>query len=115
MFKIEKKRDEKIFILSIQGYCEAEAGKEIFDAINEAFSGKKPAGVIFDFSENKVINSCCVAQLIEAMELITCDFRTDVVFCGIDKTKVALFKMVGMLELAEVTDDLVSAKKYLAE
>ena len=114
MFRIEKKLDRNILILSIQGYCETEAGKEIFDAINEAFSGKKPAGVIFDFSANKVINSCCVAQLIEAIELITCDFRTDAVLCGLDQTKISLFKMVGMLELAELKDDVESARKYLA-
>ncbi len=115
MFKVKKQLDKQVLILSIQGYCETEAGKEIFDAINEAFAGEKPTGVIFDFSGCKVINSCCVSQLIEAIELVACDFHTDTVICGLDQTKVTLFKMVGMLELAELKDDVGSAKKYLAE
>ena len=115
MFKIEKQLDKKVLVLSIQGYCETEAGKEISDAINEAFAGEKPTGVIFDFGGCKVINSCCISQLIETIELVACDFHTDTVICGLDQTKVTLFKMVGMLELAELKDDVASARKYLAE
>ncbi|OGK07786.1 MAG: hypothetical protein A2W80_02750 [Candidatus Riflebacteria bacterium GWC2_50_8] len=114
MFKIDKQLDKQVLILSVQGYCETEAGQEIFDKINEAFAAVKPTGVIFDFSACKVINSCCISQLIETIELVACDFNCDVVICGLDQTKVTLFKMVGMLELAELKDDVAAALKYLA-
>ncbi|OGK07787.1 MAG: hypothetical protein A2W80_02755 [Candidatus Riflebacteria bacterium GWC2_50_8] len=115
MFKIDTQLDDKILVLSVQGYCESAAGKEIYEITKKAFTVQKLTGVIFDFSACKVINSSCIALLMETAELVTCDFRSDAVVCGLDQTKISFFKMFGMLDLAELKDDIESAKKYLAD
>ncbi len=115
MHKIDTQRNQRILVLNIQGYCEAEAGEEIAAIIDKTFSAEKPAGVIFNFNECKVINSVCVSRLIETIETISCDFKTDTVICGLDQTKATLFKMVGMLDMAELKADIDEGIKYLSE
>lgn len=115
MYQIDTQLEDSILVLNIQGYCEAEAGEEISTTIDKAFATEKPAGVIFNFNECKVINSVCVSRLIETIELIACDFETDTVICGLDPTKATLFKMVGMLDMAELKDDVAEGKKYLSD
>jgi len=115
LHKIDSFRNQRILVLNIQGYCEAEAGEEIACIIDKTFAAEKPAGVIFNFGECKVINSVCVSRLIETIELISCDFKTDVVICGLDQTKATLFKMVGMLDMAELKDNVDAGLKYLTE
>jgi anti-anti-sigma regulatory factor len=115
LYKIESQRRQRVLVLDIQGYCEAEAGEEIASLIDKTFAAEKPGGVIFNFSECKVINSVCVSRLIETIELIAYDHETDTVVCGLDQTKATLFKMVGMLDLAELKDDIETGIKYLDE
>lgn len=115
MYKIESQRKQRVLVLDIQGYCEAEAGEEIASLIDKTFAAEKPGGVIFNFSECKVINSVCVSRLIETIELIACDHETDTVVCGLDPTKATLFKMVGMLDLAELKENIAEGMSYLAE
>jgi anti-anti-sigma regulatory factor len=115
LYSIEARREGKIFILNIGGYCETEAGVEIAEEVEQAFSAERPTGVIFNFARSKVINSCCISQLIEIMETINSDYHADIAICGLDQTKVTLFKMVGMLEIAELKDNLEAAKNFLSE
>ncbi|PKL48144.1 MAG: hypothetical protein CVV42_10825 [Candidatus Riflebacteria bacterium HGW-Riflebacteria-2] len=115
LYKIDTQRQERILVLNIEGYCEAEAGEEIAEAIDKTFAAEKPAGVIFDFKECKVINSVCVSRLIETIELIAYDHETDTVICGLDQTKATLFKMVGMLDMAELKDNVAEGIQYLSE
>ena len=115
MYKIDSQRNQRVLVLNIRGYCESEAGEEIARLIDKTFAAEKPAGVIFNFNDCKVINSVCISSLIETIELIACDYETATVICGLDQTKATLFKMVGMLDLAELKEDIEGAMKYLAE
>lgn len=114
MFEVKSRFDGMILILQVEGYCEAEAGTRIFNKVKETVSEKKLKGIILDFSKCKVVNSSCIAKLMETAELVVYDFKNDIVVCGLDKTKASFFKMFGMLDLAELRKDIASAKEYLS-
>lgn len=113
MFVIKDRLDEMILVLQVQGYCESEAGTSIFNKVKETISQENLKGIILDFSKCKVVNSSCIAKLMETAELVVYDFKNDIVVCGLDKTKASFFKMFGMFDIAELKDDILSAKVYL--
>lgn len=113
MSRVESKLENNVLIFFITDYCDDEAGKDILTITQETFTNNKPAGVIFDFTKCKALNSSGIAQIMDSTELITGDFKSSAVVCGLDKTKIAFFKMFGLLDMAELKTDLEAAKHYL--
>ncbi|MEW6709125.1 MAG: STAS domain-containing protein [Candidatus Riflebacteria bacterium] len=113
MFSIERKLNDKVLIIRIKGYCKDESGTSILEKVREELTCKKLRGIILEFSECTSINSSGASRLMDTSELVVLDHETDLVVCGLDKTKSSFFEMFGILELAELKENLAEAISYL--
>ncbi|MFZ5949995.1 MAG: STAS domain-containing protein [Candidatus Rifleibacteriota bacterium] len=113
MFSTEHKLDGQILVFFIKGYFQDESGTSLLEKVREELTGKKLRGIVLDFSQCTSINSSGVARLMDTSELVVLDHETDLVVCGLDKTKSSFFEMFGILELAELKENLDGAVAYL--
>lgn len=100
-FTIETKQIGDAFIIRSHGYLDETGGAVVLDAVQKAF----PLGAknfILNFHDSPVINSQGIAQIIELSEMIVDEREGELGFIGLSELSSGVFKMVGLLQMADV-------------
>jgi hypothetical protein len=111
-FTVEIDTNTEFPILKLSGYCTEAAGRQAQGLLDPLLKAGKNR-VIFDFSSCTLINSPGVVCISELVFQILDDWGGKSVFVGLDKLKLTLFKMTGLLPAIGTTDTIEHAQEAL--
>lgn len=100
-FTVTTAISKDILIVRPCGYVDEKGGAELAKVVNEALS-QEVRKVVINFSESPVINSQGIAQIIEIAEIIVDEIGGDLAFVGLSELASGVFKMVGLLQMADL-------------
>ncbi len=99
-FTIATAKNKGVFIIRPCGYVDENGGAAIFATVQKAL----PEGhqkFILNLAASPVINSQGIAQIIELAEIIVDEKNGELAFTGLSELAGGVFKMVGLLQMAE--------------
>lgn len=106
-FNLTTELFDKALVLKTDGYINNTAGEKI----SREFSKHLGSGinkVIMDLEKSKVVNSIGISYLIEIIEKLS-QSNGKLIFTNLDPTIEKTFKIMGLLQFAEIADSLDSA------
>jgi len=110
-FEITFEEKNSIVHIFVSGYFNAETGTILNQKGQELLEGGKNR-FLLDFSKCTTVNSPGMSSLLDFSVIVNDDYLGKVVFWGLDESKKYFFKIVGILNVATVTD---SPENALAE
>lgn len=110
-FNIQTETVDNTLVVKTEGYINNIAGEKI----SQIFSDNPNAGIrnaVFDLEKSRVINSIGISYLLEVIELLN-GRNGKIIFLHLDPSIEKTFKIMGLLQFAEVADSLDSALQVL--
>jgi anti-anti-sigma factor len=110
-FNVQTETFDNTLVVKTEGYINNIAGEKI----SQIFSDNPNASIrnaVFDLEKSKVINSIGISYLLEVIELLN-GRNGKIVFLHLDPSIEKTFKIMGLLQFAEVADSLDSALQVL--
>jgi len=110
-FNISTEIFDKTLVLRTEGYINNVAGEKI----SQIFSSDPNTGIrnaVFDLEKSKVINSIGISYLLEVVELLS-ERNGKIIFLNLDPSIEKTFKIMGLLQFAEIAESLDSALQVL--
>ncbi|HSD64554.1 MAG TPA: STAS domain-containing protein [Ignavibacteriaceae bacterium] len=110
-FNIQTETFDNTLVVKTEGYINNIAGEKI----SQIFSNSPNPGIrnaVFDLEKSKVINSIGISYLLEVIELLN-ERNGKIIFLNLDPSIEKTFKIMGLLQFAEVADSLDSALQVL--
>jgi hypothetical protein len=101
-------------VIKISGYFNDAAVKRVYDMVKQ-FLSENQGRFIFDFSGCSLINSPGMSGFAELVYLIIDDYSGKAVFCGLDKLKLSLFSMTGLVPANPSVPTIEDARALLGE
>ncbi len=111
-FNIHTDTFNQTLVLKTEGYINNVAGEKISQIFSE-HSKADIRNAVFDLEKSKVINSIGISYLIEVIELVN-ERNGKIIFLNLDPSIEKTFKIMGLLQFAEIADSLDSALQVLA-
>jgi len=111
-FEITVKDETGATVISLGGYGNAEAGKQLITTVVELGRQGK-VRVVVDLSPCKVLNSPGVTSLMDITMKIIDDFKGQLVLCGLDPLKISVLKMARVIPMVPVAKTLPEALELL--
>lgn len=112
-FTITSGEKDGVTIFSFSGYCTADAGIHLSGMVEELMQTPRK-GIVWDFSACRLINSPGVVALMDVAMRIVDDFKAALVITGADATQISVFRMAGVIPVADLANDLDEAVKMAA-
>lgn len=113
-FTITTAVNNGVFIIRPVGYVDEFGGAAVFETVQKAL----PEGhqkFVLNLEGSPVINSQGIAQIIELAEIIVDEKGGDLAFAGLSELATGVFKMVGLLQMADAYPTEEDAVKALAD
>lgn len=113
-FTVHTEIKSGVYLIRSEGYLDEHGGAAVFEALQKAL----PDGhqkFILDLAKSPVINSQGIAQIIEMSEIIVDETNGELAFVGLSELAGGVFKMVGLLQMAEAYPSEEEALKALAD
>jgi len=110
---LEMELKDGVFSVTVSGYCNETTGDSLVGEIKKVLEEGKARKFLMDFSACEIVNSCGVAKVLDAVEMIGIDFQGKVIICGLNVTTKSFFDMVGVFDSAEFTSTLAEARKFI--
>lgn len=108
-FNFTSELHNKALVLKTDGYINNTAGEQIAGEFSKHFSSGLDK-VILDLEKSKVVNSIGISYLIEIIEKLS-QTNGKMIFTNLDPTIEKTFKIMGLLQFAEISDSVDSALK----
>ncbi len=112
MFEIKQEEMDGVPVLFLKGYLDKHGGESLTAALRSLWETGR-IRIVLDFSQCKAVSSPGVVDLMESVVTITESFQGRVAIVNIDDLKISLFKMVGVLPVAEHVQNLSEAIRSL--
>lgn len=107
-FEIKVEQNDVVPVIVIQGYFSDEAGKQLHEVAKDLLR-KGKTKLIFNFSTCTVITSPGVAALMDLGLAIMDDFKGNAILCGLDKFKLSVLNLAGVVPIIEAVPDVQTA------
>lgn len=99
-FTVDTVERGDVLIVRATGYLDDRGGAILQSAVMEALT-KGFQQVVFNFSAAPVINSQGISHIIELVEIVIDEKNGELAFVGLNELTCGVFKMVGLLRMAE--------------
>jgi anti-anti-sigma factor len=103
-FSLETVPREGVFLLRVQGYIDPDDCPKLRAAVEKGFA-EGFSFFVLNFTESPVINSMCMAEILEITEIILDRRKGKIAFVGLSKLAKDFFQMAGLFSRVRLHPD----------